>query len=496
MSSELTTPEIWRLSPHLKQWAIIDCPADIAIYGGRAGGGKSFALLAEPICRGLHEIPGFYGCIFRRTSKQVTEPGALWDQASKIYPNVGGTAHVGSMEYRFPSGAKIAFRHCEHEQDKHSYAGSEICYLGFDELYTFTESQFTFLLSRNRSVCGVRPYVRATSNPHPGWLRTLLAPWVDPAWDGARAHSGEIKYQTRSKGKVQWVDEASLHAKSITFIEAKLEDNPTLLEGDPGYIATLHSMLPIEQERLLHGNWGNITEGLVYPEAFDPLFEVIVDDFGPRGEQPLENGGMDFGLSAPFVALGGHIDHEDCMWFTYERYVRQVTIPVHSEALPGKGIVRWHCDPAGAQEGKQLRDAGHDVRPCVHMPAKGASGEIKAPKRSGIDMARHRMRTGRLKIVRSRCPNLCRELGLYINDPEKPDSEEPLKQDDHAPDAMRYRVVGHDRGQYTSHQSPVETEEARLAREAREAQADLDRRKAQDLEAQANPDDPRWWDQS
>jgi hypothetical protein len=495
MSSEPRTREIWRLSPHPKQWDLIDCPADIAIYGGRAGGGKSFALLAEPICRGLHEIPGFYGCIFRRTSKQVTEPGALWDQAGKIYPYVGGVAHVGAMEYRFPSGAKIAFRHCEHEEDKHSYAGSEICYLGFDELYTFTESQFTFLLSRNRSVCGVRPYVRATSNPHPGWLRTLLAPWVDPGWDGARAQSGEIKYQTRVKGKVRWVDETTEHAKSITFIEARLEDNPTLLDGDPGYVATLHSMLPIEQERLLHGNWGNITEGLVYPEAFDPLFEVIVEDFGPRGEQPLEDGGMDFGLTAPFVALGGFVDYEDVMWFSYERYVRGVTIPVHSEALPAKGIVKWQGDPAGAQEILQLRQAGHDVVSCYHVPTKNAAGETRSPKRSGIGMVRHRMRTGRLKIVRGRCPNLCRELGLYINDPEKPDAEEPIKQDDHAPDAMRYRVVGRDRGTYTASLSPRESEEERVTREEAERQADLDRKAELDRMAQEDPFDDRWFKQ-
>jgi hypothetical protein len=342
-------------------------------------------------------------------------------------------------------------------------------------------------------VCGVRPYIRATSNPHPGWLRTFLAPWVHPEWNGERAHSGEIRYQLRTKGKIQWVDGGTPHAKSITFIEAMLQDNPTLCETDPGYIATLMALLPIEQERLLHGNWGNITEGLVYPEAFDPEFEVIVEDFGPRGEQPLEDGGMDFGLTAPFVALGGYVDHDDVMWFTYERYMRGVTIPVHSEALPAKGIVRWHSDPAGAQEAKQLRDAGHDVRPCVHMPTKNAAGEVRAPRRSGIDMVRHRMRTKRLKIVRSRCPNLCRELGLYINDPEKPDSEEPLKEHDHAPDGMRYRVVGHDRGQYTSHQAPIETDAMRDAREQLEAQADLDRRAELDRLAQQNPDLERWW---
>jgi len=102
------------------------------------------------------------------------------------------------------------------------------------------------------------------------------------------------------------------------------------------------------------------------------------------------------------------------------------------------------------------------------------------------------MRTGRLKIVRSKCPNLVRELGLYINDPEKPDSEEPLKQDDHAPDAMRYRVVGHDRGRYVSY-DPIETREAQVIRESLEAQEDYDRRKAEDESKEKDLWDDRRW---
>ena len=122
---------------------------------------------AEPICRGLQRNPRLLCVqIFRRTSKQVTEAGALWDQASKIYPFVGGIAHIGSLEYRFPIGAKIAFRTTSNMSKQAQLCReAEICYLGFDELYTFTESQFTFLLGRNRSVCGVRPYVRATRPP-------------------------------------------------------------------------------------------------------------------------------------------------------------------------------------------------------------------------------------------------------------------------------------------------------------------------------------------
>jgi hypothetical protein len=470
---------VWRLSPHPKQWDLIDCAADIAIYGGGAGGGKSFALLAEPICRGLHEVKGFSAVVFRRTAKQIKEAGALWDQAGKIYPYVGGAAHVGDSEYRFPSGARIAFRNIENEEDKHNYAGSEICYLAFDELYTFTESQFTFLLSRNRSVCGVAPYVRATSNPHPGWLRTYLAPWVHDEFQGQKAQSGEIRHQLRVKGKIQWVPEGTPHAKSVTFIRAMLADNPTLYEGDPSYEATLRAGLPIEQERLLYGNWSVISEGLVYPEALDPAYECLVEK-EDRYQKP-DVGGMDYGIRNPFVAIWG--------------YVRAgPTIPDHAKELP-EGV-EWWCDPSGSEQIAQLKDFGHDARPCVHRPSRGADGETKNPLNAGIDMVRNRMRTGRLKIVRSQCRELIRELGLYVYDIKNPEKETPLKKDDHSMDALRYLITGVDRGSYGEEWVPPESEADRVKREEKEkadAKAELLRRKALDESRERSIfEDTRW----
>jgi len=430
-----------RLSPFPKQWELIDCPADIVVFGGGAGGGKSDGILMEPICRGLHEIPGFTAAIFRREGKEITDPNGLWDKACSIYPYVGGEVHVSDREFRFPSGAKIAFRHVENEQDKHKFAGSEICYLAFDELYRFTESQFRFLLSRNRSTCGVRPYVRATTNPDPGWCRKLIEPWVSDEWEGERPKPGEIWWQIRPKGQTQWVPEGTPHAKSITFIQALLADNPALYEDNPDYEATLRSLDEVDQSRLLEGDWNVRREGLVYREAFDPAFGVVVERC-PAPQEP-EVGGMDFGVRNAFVALSGHIDHDDVLWITSCYYANSLTIPQHSPNLP-QGV-SWWCDPSGTEQWMQLRTAGHNVRPCTHQPIKGASGEVHDPLSGGISMVRWRMRTGRLKIVRGACVDLIKELGLYTYDPAKPEEERPLKKHDHSPDALRYLIVGLDR---------------------------------------------------
>jgi hypothetical protein len=128
------------------------------------------------------------------------------------------------------------------------------------------------------------------------------------------------------------------------------------------------------------------------------------------------------------------------------------------------------------------------------MPRRGATGEKQSAKLAGIDQVNERMRTSRLWIVRTeQTMPLIRELGMYHYDEEK-QVEEPVDEDNHACDALRYLVVGIDRGRSVPLLVQPETEAEREAREKADAKADLDRRKQADLDAQANLDDERWWD--
>lgn len=146
------------------------------------------------------------------------------------------------------------------------------------------------------------------------------------------------------------------------------------------------------------------------------------------------------------------------------RYQRQCTVATHAEAIP-KGP-RYYCDPAQPESIAQLRSFGHDCIPCRHKPGKGASGEKRNPKMAGIDMVSERMRTRRLWIIRSRCLPLVRELGMYHYDPEK-QVEEPVDEDNHACDALRYMIVGIDRNR-TNYMPPEESDADRADREAAE----------------------------
>ena len=134
--------------------------ADVALFGGAAGGGKSAALMFQPLAH--IDNPNFGAIIFRRTNPQIFNEGALWDQSTKLYPSLGARPRVARAEWVFPSGAKVRFAHMEYEKSKKEWDGSQIALICFDELTSFTSTMFWYMLSRNRSTCGIRPYMRAS----------------------------------------------------------------------------------------------------------------------------------------------------------------------------------------------------------------------------------------------------------------------------------------------------------------------------------------------
>lgn len=119
-----------------RQQLFLTSPADITIYGGAAGGGKSYGLLLEPLYH--HEVPGFTAIVFRRNYPQITMPGGLWTESMNIYPYFDGVPRKGALDWTFPSSATVTFRHMDREQDKYTYQGAQVCLVCFDQLEEFS----------------------------------------------------------------------------------------------------------------------------------------------------------------------------------------------------------------------------------------------------------------------------------------------------------------------------------------------------------------------
>jgi predicted phage terminase large subunit-like protein len=276
---------IIRIAPQAgPQEAFLSTSADVAFYGGAAGGGKSFAILLDPLRFLNHKkVKGFTACIFRRTCPQITNPGGLWDESSGLYPQAGGKPSKGPLSWSWPKTRSwLKFSHMQYDADVHSWQGSQIAFIGFDELTHFSKKQFFYMLSRNRSACGVKPYIRATMNPDPdSWVREFIDWYIDKEGNPIKERSGVIRYFARNKDEIVWADTAEglrmlgLRPKSFTFIAANVFDNAKLLDKDPEYLANLEALSLVERGRLLDGNW-NIrpVAGMVFKRHWFPIVDA------------------------------------------------------------------------------------------------------------------------------------------------------------------------------------------------------------------------------
>lgn len=240
--------------------------ADIAIYGGAAGGGKTFALLMEPL-RYIN-IMDYRAVIFRRNYTQISVAGGLWDESVSMYSGIRGAVGAKSPKYHwtFSRKATIYFDYLGRDEDVNDWQGSQITFIAFDELTHFTERQFFYMLSRNRSTCGVKPYVRATCNPDAdSWVLKIIEWWIDPETGyPIKERSGKLRYMARQNETIIWGNTKDelieqgikpLKIKSVTFIASTLQDNQVLMQLDPSYLANLEALPLVERERLLYGNW-------------------------------------------------------------------------------------------------------------------------------------------------------------------------------------------------------------------------------------------------
>jgi hypothetical protein len=274
------------------------------LYGGAAGGGKSDALVAEALRQ--VGVPNYRGILFRDTVPQLE---GLISRSWDLYPKAFPKAKFNKTEkvWRFPTGAKIFFGHMQYEDDKRNYQGLPYDFIGMDELTHFTQSQYEFMISRNRPIGpGTICYMRSTANPDGpgmGWVKNMFVTPAKPRttiWANSTVvmPDGTLKNVRRSR----------------IYIPATVFDNKILLENNPNYLASLAILPEADRNALLYGSWDSF-QGQVFrewmndPEHYeDRRWTHVVKPFDIPSSWKIVRG-FDFGYARPFSVGWYAIDH-------------------------------------------------------------------------------------------------------------------------------------------------------------------------------------------
>ena len=264
---------------------LLRSPARVVIYGGGAGGGKSYASLLQALR--WRQTPGYRCGVFRLDRPRLTQEGGLWDESKLMFPWFGGEPNQSALSWTFPSGAVIKLNGLQGERSLAGKDGGQIPVIQIDELQEFTRKMFFYLFTRNRGqVPGIPTIIRGYCNPDPDgapWLSELLQWWWDPETGYAiPERSGVIRWFVQMEGKIIWgASRGELVERfpneqpiSMTFIKSRVEDNPILLRNNPAYLAALMNQDTLIREIKLHGNFKiRAISGTLFNRAWFPLVD-------------------------------------------------------------------------------------------------------------------------------------------------------------------------------------------------------------------------------
>jgi hypothetical protein len=434
------------------------------LYGGAAGGGKSFLMRVAAIVW-CSQIPGLQVYLFRRVRDDLVKnhvEGPAGFRALLALWVLTGWCDIVEDEIRFWNGSKIYLCHCKDEKDIYKYQGAEIHVLLIDELTHFSETMYRFLRNRVRMVgielpaqyAGMFPRILCGANPgNIGhlWVKTTFVVSAQP-----------LDMRLMPKGEGGMVRQ---------YIPARLEDNPSLAEDDPTYEARLEGLGSAALVKAMRwGDW-NVIEGAFF-DCWETHNHVTRPFEVPRDWLRFRSG--DWGSAKPFSFGWWAVVSDDfnvpdsvlvlprgCLvryreWYGMQPGKPNTGLKLTAEAV-GKGLKEREAndppvaygvlDPAAfAQDGgpsiRERIEAGaeHKVffRPAdnARVAGRGAMG--------GWDQLRARMigdAEGRPMIVWfSTCVDSIRTIPALQHDKDRPEDLDS-DMEDHAADDARYACM-------------------------------------------------------
>jgi hypothetical protein len=331
-----SSAEALRISLHPKQWDAFLSPATEILYGGAAGGGKSY-LMRQAAIAWCSEIPGLQVYLFRRIREDLVKNHV--EGPSGFRELLAGWVNCGFVvivedEIRFWNGSKIYLCHCKDEKDRIKYQGAEIHVLLIDELTHFTDVIYRFLRNRVRMVGisvpgkyrGKFPRIVCGSNPggigHQFVKTTFIDNRMPMAIDKVEPTEGGMLRQ---------------------YIPALLEDNPSMADEDPEYEQRLRGLGSDALVRAMrYGDW-DVVEGAFF-DCWAPHRHILEPFEIPEDWARFRSG--DWGSAKPF-SFG--------WWAIVEDDTRH---PVSGQLMPRGSIIRyreWYgCVPGKPNTGLKL----------------------------------------------------------------------------------------------------------------------------------------------
>lgn len=425
--------------PHVKQNIFHAATADVVLFGGSAGPGKSRALLMDALIFVI-ENPGSTACLMRRTFPELE--ASLIKKSLEYFPPQFCRFNDAKHRWVIDTGSAksyLVFAHADREADVLKHRSSEWQYLGIDESTSFTQYMFEQLAVRVRgSTNGVKPRIRLCSNPGligAGWHKKYFG-IVAPGELGGRP-----PYEV-------WRPEKAVGDKydppTRCFIPATIFDNPSLIAEDPGYLSKLEALPEGQKRMLLYGEWQGI-DGQYFSE-FERKRHMVQHFEVPRHWKRYRS--VDFGFAKPFSCHWHAID-ERGHCHTY-REVYKTGLLESEQAKMIKRSSVYHTD---AEEERfeftvgdpaqmiKSKDTGITAQENYHKEGipifPGSNARVpgwNAMRRwFSIDPA-----TGTpWWTISSTCPELIREIEEAVYDPNKPEDLD-TRGSDHALDDCRY----------------------------------------------------------
>ena len=417
------------------------------LYGGAAGGGKSYGLLADPMR--YFSNGNFVGLILRRTNDELRE--LIW-KSQELYPKAypGARWQEKKSQWVFPSGSKLWMTYLEREEDVLRYQGQAFSYIAFDELTQHaTPFAWNYMRSRLRTTDPELPiFLRATSNPGgPGhsWVKRMF---IDPSPANAAFPATDID----TGSMLQYPEGHAKQGKPLfyrKFIPATLRDNPYLYK-DGDYEANLLSLPEMQRRQLLEGDWA-VADGAAFPE-FRQSHHVVEPFEIPHDWRRFRS--CDYGYSSYSAVHWFAIDPSYETLIVYrELYVSKHTgrdlakaiLPLERGEDIQYGILDSSCWHQRGQIGPSIAEEMISEG-CRWRPSDRSAGARVAGRNRFHEVLKYDEETKMPGIVFfDTCRQIIADLPVIPSDPKGGDDIDVRYRSDHTYDSIRYGIMSRPR---------------------------------------------------